>query len=121
MSQSSHSSEDRETPRRRFLKQVALPAAVLAATLPLAAALEAAEEKSGKETAPEPKPKPPADGKKAQPFPATVPDVSVAKTAAERKTLEEQWKQMNDTLEAIRKAKVPDTVPPAFTFKALKP
>jgi hypothetical protein len=84
--------------RRRFLKHVATAAAAapaLAALADLEAEAAAAKKKAKPVTLPAPIP------------PASGPDYSIAKNPGERAALEKQWKQMVETVGAIRKASVP--------------
>ncbi len=84
--------------RRRFLKGVMLPAAAVVAAPALAGLgtvdADAATKKAKRPAA-------------LLATPARGPDFSVAKTPGERAALEKQWKQMLETVEAIRKVPVP--------------
>ncbi len=105
---------ERPSSRRKFLAQLLVPAAAAAASTPLASALaQAAAAKSPKKAvAAKPAPAP-------SPFASAGPDVSIAKTATERATLEKQWKSMVDALESIRKIELPEGAAPALSFAAL--
>ncbi|MGH7723810.1 MAG: hypothetical protein ACREOU_00090 [Candidatus Eiseniibacteriota bacterium] len=100
--------------RRRFLKSLVIPAAAIAVPVPFGIALAADEAE---------KPKTPAAATDTPPAskPPAFPDYSIARTPEERATLEKQWNQMHEILDAVRKAKVAEDVPPAVHFAALAP
>jgi hypothetical protein len=100
--------------RRQFLAQLVTPVAAAAIAPALAVA---ATTKSAKKPATKPKPaSSPASG---DPFASARPDLSVAKTAEERATLEKQWKGLVDVLDVIRKAELPQSAAPALAFAAM--
>ena len=94
--------------RRGLLKSAAIAAAL--ATPGLSALAEAA-------TKPKPKAKPKPEPAAAAP--KAGPDYSVCKTPAERTALERQWKQMTDTVDALKKTPIP--VGTEYASRALAP
>ena len=86
--------ESNEVSRRRFLK-----GAVAAAAAPSLIALAQAEAATAKKKKAAPAAKPAPEATKG-------PDYSVAKTPEERTALEKQYKQLIETLEALRKVPV---------------
>jgi hypothetical protein len=104
--------------RRDFLTRVVAPALAAVASAPVVAALAEAQTKKTRRPAAAAKAKPAAGS--GDPYAFARPDLSVARTAEERATLEKQWKGMVDVVEAIRKADLPaENTPPALAFAAL--
>ena len=112
MSDPADRAPDPEAPlsRRGLLKSAAF--AAVAATPALSALTQAATKPRSK-AAPKGKPEPAVAPTKAG------PDFSVCRTPAERTALEKQWKQMVDTVDALRKTEVP--VGTEFATRALAP
>lgn len=107
------------TGRRRFLKRVG----ALVVVAPVAVALHAAATAHVADAAPAKKPRgkarPVAPATSADPFAAGRPDLSIARTAEERATLERQWKGMLDLVKVIRDAPLDPATEPATFFAAL--
>ncbi len=100
--------ESNEVSRRRFLKG-AVAAAAAPSLLAIAQAAAATAKKKNPASAPKPAAAPPTAG----------PDYGVAKTPEEHTTLEKQWKQTIETIEALRKVPVPAGV--EFATGAMAP
>ena len=98
--------------RRQFLAQLVTPVAAAA----ISPALAVAATKSTKKSAAKPKPAAVTSG---DPYASARPDLSVAKTAEERATIEKQWKSLVDVLDVIRKAELPQDAAPAVAFAAM--
>lgn len=101
---------ERTTGRRRFLKR----AGALVVAAPLAAVVHAVASPGEGETATSPRKKPAGD-----PFAAARPDLSICRTAAERATLEQQWKGMVDLVKVVRDAPLDPATEPVTIFAAL--
>jgi hypothetical protein len=106
---------ERTTGRRRFLKR----AGALVVAAPLAAVVHAVTSPGEGETATNPRKKSPAPKPAGDPFAAARPDLSICRTAAERATLEQQWKGMLDLAKAVREAPVDPATEPVTIFAAL--
>jgi hypothetical protein len=105
---------DRDSGRRRFLKQ----AGAFVAAVPVVAALEAAAATAPAKTKPA-APAAAAPPPSGDPFPGARPDASIARNAEERAALERRWKTLQETLQVIRTAPLDPATEPATAFAAL--
>jgi hypothetical protein len=107
--------------RRRFLME----AGALVALVPVAAAVQAAVAAAGTAPARKPRartrtrPAPAAAPAANDPFAGARPDLSLARTAEERATLERQWKGMVEIVKVIRDAPLDPATEPVTIFAAL--